>query len=136
MDYKIQLKPFEKKDGVKYKILEITDFTLHTNHKKPTKSFGKKIKQAFKLNKSGRIYSLINNQSDDQKIVFMESLKKDPDFIKMIREEEKNGYKILIQFPSEGIPILAGEDTKEFIKSNKGKRILRRIAKKKPVGNI
>ena len=33
MEYKLQLKPFKHKDGVKYKILQLTDIALHTAKK-------------------------------------------------------------------------------------------------------
>lgn len=129
MEHKIQIKPFKKKEVSKYRIIEITDFSFHTSHKKPTVSFGNKIEQSLKLNRQGRIYSPIENQ----KITFWEYLEKDEDLIKMIQEEARNGYKVLIKFPDKGIPILAGEDTLGFLKSKNGKRIIRGLAKNKSV---
>jgi hypothetical protein len=56
-------------------------------------------------------------------------LKKDPEFMKMVQEEEKKGYKILIDIPRE-LPLFPGKDTMDFINSKNGKRILRSLAKK------
>lgn len=64
-------------------------------------------------------------------MVFLDLLKNDLDFMKMIKEEESKGYKILIELPPHGIPILAGKDTQEFINSKNGKRVLRGLAKNK-----
>lgn len=60
MHYELQLTTFKQKDGFKYKVIKITDITLHSNTKKPTKLIGKKIKQSFDSNQSGRIYTPIN----------------------------------------------------------------------------
>ena len=50
----------------------------------------------------------------------------------MVMEEQKNGYKVLLELPKE-IPILAGKDTIEFLASVNGKRILRGLAKNNPM---
>jgi hypothetical protein len=130
MEYELQLKPFVEKEGWKYKTIQITDIALHTAHKQPTPSIGKKIAQAFKFKKPGRIYAPIDNtaESPAQRIAVIDLLKKDPDFLKMVQDEEKNGYKILLALPKE-IPVVAGKDTIEFIASSNGQRILRGLAK-------
>ncbi|MDD2637320.1 MAG: hypothetical protein PHW82_17670 [Bacteroidales bacterium] len=134
MEYQLQIKPFEKKDGVKYKLITITDIALHTSKMNPTISLGKKIKESFKFKKPGRIYGLIpkvqsSSPSSEENMFMLDMLKKDVSFMKMIQEEEKKGYKILVGFPKEGIPVFAGKDTKEFINSKNGKRIIRGLAK-------
>jgi hypothetical protein len=130
MEQQLQLKPFERKDGFKYKIIQITDITLHSSDKQPTKSIAKKIQQSFAQKKPGRIYGRciqkLGNEPNSIEAI-LDFTKKDPEFIKMIQEEEKNGYKILIELPKAGIPIMAGKDTEEFINSKNGQRILRRI---------
>lgn len=135
MDYQLELKPFKPKDGQKYKIIQITDIALHTTHKNPT-SVGKKLRQAFKLKKPGRIYGSISNvdpqtSSPQNKQAVIDLMKKDPEFVKMVLEEEKNGYKVLLGLPDE-IPVVAGKDTIEFIASVNGKRVLRGLAKNNP----
>ncbi len=132
MDYQLKLKPFKAKNGQKYKIIQITDIALHTAHKNPT-SIGKKLQQAFKFKKPGRIYGLINNvelttSSPQNKQAIIDLIKKDHEFMKVILEEEKNGYKVLLGLPDE-IPVVAGKDTIEFIASINGKRVLRGLAK-------
>ncbi|MCK9578222.1 hypothetical protein M0R01_01855 [bacterium] len=134
MEYQLQLKPFERKEGFKYKVITITDIALHTSNMDPTLSLGKKIKESFKYKKPGRIYGSIPQKSSQlpssrRNIFMLDMLKKDPVFIKMVQDEEKKGYKILVAFPKDGIPILVGKDTQEFIKSKNGKRILRGLAK-------
>lgn len=132
MPYKLQLKPYQGKNGEKYKIIQITDLTLHTNNMRPTQKVAKKIGDAMEKQEPGRIYSNIEKQDDTElHSITMTLLRNDPEFVKMVQEEERKGYKILISFPKTGIPMLLGKDAKEFIDSTKGKRILRHLAKKK-----
>lgn len=135
INYKLEIKPYVKQDGVKYKVIKVTDFTFHTSAKRPAISFVEKIKEMFKFKKPARIYGPITYQDtpdpNKRNLFTLNFLNQDPDFIKMVKEEENNGYKILIELPAEGVPILAGEDTKEFASSIRGKRILRRLAKEK-----
>jgi hypothetical protein len=130
MDYKVELKPAVLKDGVKYKIIEITDVALHTAKKTPTPSVGDKVQRAFEANKPDRIYSHLEKPTTSGNSNFtLELLKMDPDFVRMVREEEAKGYKILIALPKSGIPVVAGKDTVEFMQSKNGKRLLRGLAK-------
>ncbi len=136
MEYELRLNPFVPRQGQKYKKIQITDITLHTSHKQPTLSIGKKIRQAFKSMRPGRIFGSISyteptTPSPQNKTALIDMMKKDPEFVKIIREEEKNGYKVLLELPNE-IPLLAGKDTIEFLASVNGKRILRRLAKNNP----
>ncbi|HBA36715.1 TPA: hypothetical protein DCZ15_02450 [Candidatus Falkowbacteria bacterium] len=130
MDYQLQLKSFEGELGFKHKILQITDITLHSSDRQPTKSIGKKIRQAFSQKKPGRFYGFkIQEPTGKQNSVeaVMELVKKDPELMKVIQEEEKNGYRIFIGLPKDGVPILLGEDAKEFINSKNGQRVIRGI---------
>lgn len=135
MDYKIDLIPFQKKDGVKYKIIQITDIALHTSQKTPTPSVGKKVQKAFEKNKPDRIYSNLEKpEVTGDGLITLDLLKMDPDFVKMVQAEEAQGYKVLIQLPKAGVPIFAGKDTVEFMNSKNGKRLTRGIAKEKDKG--
>ena len=132
MDYKIDLIPFQEKDGVKYKIIQITDIALHTSPKKPTPSVGKKVQKAFENNKPDRIYSNLEKpEVTGNGSITLDLLKMDPDFVKMVQNEEAQGYKVLISLPKSGVPIFAGKDTVEFMDSKNGKRLTRGIAKGK-----
>lgn len=129
MEYQLQLKPFQPTDGFKYKILQITDIALHSTIKQPTKAIGKKVKQSFEQNKPGRFYGfkiqeLLQNESIYS--ILNSYFRQNPDFLKMIQEEEKNGYKILLSLPSKEIPIKLGDDTINFIESKNGQRIVRK----------
>ncbi len=122
-------KNLEQSSPVKYKVIQLTDIQLHTSLKRPTTSFGKKVRQAFENNTPGRVYNSIPKplpEQDDNSFI-LDILKLDPDFMKMVQEEEAKGYKILISIPKEGIPTLPGEDTIEFMNSKNGKRILRKL---------
>ena len=135
MDYAIELIPFQKKDGMKYKIIHITDIALHTSQKTPTPSVGKKVQKAFENNKPDRIYSNLKKPTVTGNVtITLDILKMDPDFVKMVQAEEAQGYKILIQLPKAGVPIFAGKDTVEFMNSKNGKRLTRGIAKGKDKG--
>lgn len=132
MEYQLQLKPFEKKDGFKYKILEITDIAFHSTEKQPTKSIGRKIKQAFQENKPGRFYGLKTQEmmeGGNLAAIIHDYVQQDPNFIKMIQEEKKKGYKILLALPKEGIPFKLGDDTVEFLRSKNGQRVVRSLNK-------
>ena len=131
MPYELQLKPFERKDGQNYKILDITDITLHSNNLRPTQNVGKKLVETMENNEPGRIYSKIEKREDNSYELLVTLLKKDPELIEMLQEEEKKGYKVLLRYPKDGIPMLAGKDTIDFMHSIKGKRILRRLYKQK-----
>jgi len=133
-NYELQLKPFEEKDGYKYKILQITDFTLHATEKRTTKAIARKIKQTIEHGKPSRLYGLKTRElmeGCDLAMFINDLVKKDPDFVKMIQEEEKKGYKILLALPKDGIPIMPGSDTVEFLRSKKGQKIINGIDKQK-----
>lgn len=140
MEYTTQLKPFVHQMGGKYKVLEITDIALHTSHKQATPSVARKIEKAFKTNQPGRMYApiqkdILTDQGEKREFV-IELIKKDPDLVRMIQQEEANGYKVLIAIPNEGIPIYAGKDTVEFMNSKNGKRIIRGLAKQESQDKI
>jgi len=131
MNYQLKVKPFKEQAGKKYRIIQVSDIALHTTKKKATKSPGKKIKESMDMEKPGRIYGSIEHTNSFDKFFLMESLKRDPEFIKLVQENAKEGYGTLVSLPKDGIPILAGKDTEEFVKSKNGKRILRRLEKNK-----
>lgn len=132
MEHKLKLQPAVIKKGIKYKVIQITDIALHTSKKTPTPLVGKKMQKAFNNNKPDRIYSPIEKSVISDKRTFtLNLLKMDPDFVRMVQEEEAKGYKVLIAIPNEGIPVVAGSDTVEFINSKNGKRIIRGLAKEK-----
>ena len=58
--------------------------------------------------------------------------KNDPELSKAIFDYQNQGYKVLIRVPKDGLPVFAGKDTVEFIKSKNGQRIIRGLAKDKP----
>lgn len=132
MEYRLEAKPFEYRNGRKYKIIEITDITFHTSAKKATESIGKKIRKSFVSKQPGRIFSPITDNGIPMERAFIiDALKKDPEFLKFVQEEESKGFKVLIGFPKVGVPALIGKDTQEFMNSIKGKRIIRRLMKDK-----
>lgn len=128
----LRLHPVKAAPGVKYKVIQLTDLKLHTAPKRPTPSFGKKVREAFQHNAPGRVYNTLPQPmvpKNDNSFI-LEILKLDPDFVKMVQEEEANGYKVLISVPKEGVPVFLGEDTIEFLDSKNGKRLLRKLDKK------
>lgn len=130
MKQEVTLKPFQQEDGIKYKIIHLTDFKLHSTHKNPTPSTGKKISKSFQNKMPGRIYTSLPKSlavKNDNSFI-LEALKLDSDFVKMVQEEEAKGYKVLISIPKEGVPVYLGEDTIEFIKSKNGQRLIRKLA--------
>jgi len=133
MKYKLQVQPFrKKKKGFKYRILEVTDVSIHTSKKKPSDPI-KKIREAFNANQPGRVYVPIGVMQEktikQQKVSVLDFLMKDPKIAEMIYVEEQKGYKILIEIPSDGVPIKLGKEAEEFIDGKNGKRVVRGLAK-------
>ncbi len=129
--YEVKIQPYQAATGVKYKVIQLTDLRLHTIPKRPTPSFGKEVRKAFQHNTPGRVYSALPKPmvpKNDNSFI-LEILKLDPDFVKMIQEEEAKGYKVLISVPKGGVPVFFGDDTIEFLKSKNGKRVLRKLDK-------
>lgn len=125
--------PVQETTPVKYKVIQLTDLKFHTAPKRPTPSFGRKVREAFQHNTPGRVYSALPKTivpTNDSSFI-LEILRLDPDFAKMVQEEEAKGYKVLIGMPKEGVPVLLGEDTIEFMDSKNGKRLLRGLDKNK-----
>jgi hypothetical protein len=111
----------------------MTDFAFHAKNMRPTESIGKKFKSYIDSQEPYRIYSAPPALDGlDPKLFTLEILKNDPDFIQLVQEEEKKGFKILLSLPKEGVPVVLGKDTIEFLKSKNGKRVLRKLAKNKP----
>ena len=133
MDYQINIKPAEMHNGMKYRVIELTDIKLHLSNKKPTLSIGEKIRNAFRFGKPGRIYSSIKTISPPvgNTATFQIPLPSDSKLMSLVREYEKAGEKVIIQLPKEGIPIYAGEDLTHFLKSKNGRRLTRGIEKSK-----
>lgn len=128
----LKIQPHQATAGVKYKVIQLTDLKLHTAPKRPTPSFGKKVREAFHHNAPSRVYNTLPKPmvpTNDNSFI-VEILKLDPDFVKMVQEEEAKGCKVLISVPKEGVPVLLGEDTIEFLDSKNGKRLLRKLDKK------
>ena len=133
----IQVKPFVPKPGVKCMVLRITDIQLHTSPKRPTESIGQKIMNAFRTGLPGRFYSKMEKpapsatNSNDNRLSITMMLQKDKKLAEAVEYYQNQGYKVLIELPKDGIPIYMGQDTKEFIHSKNGKRLLRGVDKKK-----
>ncbi len=128
----LRLQPVKVVAGVKYKVLQLTDIKLHTTPKRPT-SFVKKVRESFQNNTPGRIYNPLpeNLALQDDDSFDLEQLRHNQDVMRMVREEEAKGYKVVIAIPKKGIPVFPGEDTIEFLNSKNGKRILRKLDKNK-----
>ena len=138
MEKYLKLIPTQRKEGMKYKSILITDIALHIQ-KRPTTSLGSKIRKSFETDKPGRIYTPMIRSSElseekgaEEGFKFiLDMFSKDPDFIEYVEEERKKGFEVTLQIPKSGIPIFMGDDTNEFINSKHGQRLLRRLAKNK-----
>ena len=135
MEYELQLKPFERKEGMKYIVLQLTDIQLHTQ-KMTQSSIGKKVVKSLETMESGRIYSYLQPKeiTDDQfNFTILDFAKKDKVLLKTIQDYESKGYKVLIQIPKNGLPVFPGKDTIEFMNSTNGRRIIRGFEKHKQI---
>jgi hypothetical protein len=132
MEYRLHLNKVKPKIGQKYKIISITDIALHTTDKHPT-PIGKKLRKAFKTMKPGRIYGKVeaSPSADDNKQAVIAMIHNDPDFVKMVMEYERQGYKVALDLPDK-IPLVLGQDSVQFLASVNGQRIMRGLAKDNP----
>ncbi len=128
MTQALQAKPFKKKDGQNYKVIQITDFSFHSSNYRPT-SIVKALEKS-ENGEPGRIYSPLEKIVGSQNNLVVRLLNLDPEFVKYAQEQEALGFKIVISIPKKGIPMLVGKDAEEFINSIKGQRVLRWIDKK------
>jgi len=126
MEYKLEIKKPKSSPNKNDIILSITDIQLHTAKKRPG-SIGKTIKQSVEKNQPGRIYG--NIEKKQGKKPTLELLLQDPDLVETIRKYNEQGKRVFIKIPKE-VPLLTGKDTNEFVKSKRGKRIIRGLAKK------
>lgn len=132
MEQQLQLKPFEKMPGFKYKVLQITDITFHASHRQPSKAIAKNVNKSFTQNQPGRFYGFKTEDLSDRESLIRildQYIKTDPAFLKMVQEEQKNGVKLLLEIPTDNIPIKFGNDVKEFISSKNGQRVIRGLNK-------
>jgi len=116
-------------------IIELTDIQLHTNAR-ITQSVGKTIERSIESNQPGRIFFPNKNHVRvlENNIVTFSAPIFDPNQMhSLIDNYRKQGKRVFIRKPKE-IPINPGKDTIDFIKSIKGRRILRRLEKTKQVG--
>lgn len=124
-------KPFVKKEGQKYRKITVTDIQYHSNNQRPTKSIGKVAEKNQKTHTPYRAYTEPkdwNVPREKQVEMIIEMLRNDPSYIEFVREQEKLGYKVVLEIP-DPIPIKLGKDAEEFINSKKGKRVIRWLAK-------
>lgn len=132
-DFQLDFKPFIEKKGQKYRVIVITDIQVHSDVKRPTNSLGKVSEKGQSMNIPYRAYTSIkdwNVSRGKQKEMILEMLRRDSSYIDFVKKQEEQGYKILLEIP-DPIPLLLGKDTKEFLNSKKGKRIIRWISKNK-----
>lgn len=115
--------------GEKCLVLELTDIQLHTNAR-ATQSAGKAIQRSVETNRPGRIFSpiAVKSQSENAQMrSFSAQLPYDQAMLDFVKGYNERGIRVFIQLPKRGLPVFAGKDTKEFVDSVKGHRILRRI---------
>ncbi len=135
MDYKIEAKPFVHKSGQKYLTLEITDMAFHSSNPRETVKIGKKMEEAIAEKRAGRFYTPLSGPppTDRESIKkhVIERLQNNEDFVRLVRDQEEQGVKVLIAIPEDYIPFDLGADAVDFLKSKNGKRLLRGVAKEK-----
>lgn len=135
MEQKLVLHPAIHKPCNGDIILQLTDIQLHTNARM-TPSASKTIKRSIELNQPGRIFSPLNSTVrviENNTVISIKELF-NPDQLKsLVQEYQKQGKRVFIAKPKNGIPATLGRDAIEFMNSVKGKRSLRRLGKQKQV---
>lgn len=133
MEQKLVLHPAIHKPSNGDIILQLTDIQLHTNARM-TPSASKTIKRSIESNQPGRIFSPLKSTVEVIENNTVISIKElfNPDQLKsLVQEYQKQGKRVFIAKPNNGIPATLGRDAVEFMNSIKGKRALRRLEKQK-----
>lgn len=112
-------------------ILKLTDIQFHTNARM-TPSSSKTIKRSIESNQPGRIFSPLKSTVrviENNTVISIQELF-NPDQLKsLVQEYQKQGKRVFIAKPKNGIPATLGRDAVEFMNSVKGRRALRRLEK-------
>jgi hypothetical protein len=113
----------------------LTDIQLHTNARL-TPSASKTIKRSIESNQPGRIFSPLKRTVEvieNNTVISIQELF-NPDQLKsLVQEYQKQGKRVFIAKPKNGIPAALGRDAVEFMNSVKGRRSLRRLEKEQQV---
>lgn len=122
----------------------VTDIMFHTDRKRNTVDMTKKIG----VDGSTRVYldtipkiKKVESEEIQTEVEVSANWKKNCEFVQELLSNDegfkkiflrayKDKLKIEIIVPLEGIDIVVSPDTKQFINSTKGKRVLRKLAKK------
>jgi len=112
--------PKEKEQNKYYNVL-LTDFQLHTTKPQNPTPWYRTIFRSFRNKKPGRFYvenakTIINEDG-----TFEMTLPLSPIIQEKIKEAERSGEKIRFVVGEEGVPVFAGKDLVEKIKSNRKK---------------
>ena len=122
------------KKGEKVIVLQLTDIQLHSNAR-PTQSVGGAIRRSIENNKPGRVFSSFETEKSDESQLALKMkmpfVMNDPALKQAIHDYQRQGYRVMLQIPKAGLPIMLGKDAQEFMRSTKGKRIIRKINKDK-----
>ncbi len=108
--------------NLKYYDIVLTDLKLHVLKARKPKSFGYQMHRSLRTGKPGRARNHVNQISDEQDSDSFEiSFPLGEEILSAQQEAARQGKKLRILFPKDGIPIFAGEDTQEYILSKKKK---------------
>jgi hypothetical protein len=111
-------------------IIALTDIQLHTNAR-PTGSLIRNVLKAIRNKTPGRIFFPIQNKvNQEDNVVRFDSTFPNNELMEFVRKCRAEGKRVFLQKPSAPLPVYAGKDTEEFMKSTKGQRILRRFRKR------
>lgn len=116
-------------------ILKLTDIQLHTNARM-TPSASKTIKRSIESNQPGRIFSPLKSTVEvieNNTVISIKELFNPNQLKSLVQEYQKQGKRVFIAKPNNGLPVNLGRDAVEFMNSVKQKRALRRLEKQKQV---
>lgn len=112
-------------------IIELTDIQLHTN-RRVTPSAGNAIERSIASSQPGRIVAPLNRTAEileNNTLIFSAQISDQEQLLRLVQKYQQQGRRVFLKKPQNGLPVTLGKDTSEFIKSIKGERLLRRLAK-------
>jgi hypothetical protein len=126
MESHVEIKQATSVPGSQDIIITLTDIQMHTNAR-PTESIGNILQRSIEKNQSGRIYfqpMQTKNEATSEDTMRLD----DPVLTNFISECNRQGKRVFLNVPDD-IPIGIGKDTRQFVESIKGKRIIRKLDK-------
>jgi len=112
----------EKEHKDEYYDVFLTDFQMHVSEPRKPLPWYRAILKSFRNKKPGRFYTKNTKTDINEDETFETSIPLPPATQEEIKKAKMSGKKIRFIIPEEGVPIFAGKDLIEKVKSDRKRR--------------